>query len=574
MKKLAIIAMLCTLTASTALAQPKIDIVSGKRDTVYTARHYIRGLTTPGYEVSVNSNLVTVYNTGAFAAEVLLNVGRNDIVISAKKGIEETVNVLRIFYMQPEKPEATSTFAIEDIKIYPEKVTMVSPGDIIKIRVKTLPNSQVSWLNGRFLHELPLSVTDGLGGVYQGQYVVKENDPLFDDPVAITMQNGDRSISQELADGIRVLDPNNPMLVKSSGPNPYLNYGLGTDRLGGSKIGFITPGITMQVAGKAGDLYKVQLSKRHFAWIPESQVEPVHVSGLFRPESLTSSWRVFGEGKYDYVQLSLAEKLAYRSFQEINPSRIIVDLYGATTNTAWITQLFTTKEIKNVSYEQIEDDVLRVFIELNNEQHWGYSVYNQDNMLVIRVKHQPMLALKGMHIAIDAGHGGSNLGAIGTTGLQEKEVNLTLAKMLKTELEKRGAKVSLTRNEDVDMSMADRIFMLRSINPDILVSIHNNAGGSPVATKGTSTYYRHIGFRPLSTAILKRLLELGVENYGNVGSFNFALSAPTEYPNVLVEGLFMSTPEDEAKLVDNEFKQRMVRKIADGLADFINNVKK
>jgi N-acetylmuramoyl-L-alanine amidase len=451
---------------------------------------------------------------------------------------------------------------------------MVSPGDIIKIRVKTLPYSQVSWLDGKPLYELPMSETDGLGGIYQAQYVVKENDQIFNNPITVAMQNGGRSISQETSDMITVLDANNPGMVKSIGPNPYLNYGLGTDRLGGSKIGYIAPGITMQVAGKIGDLYKVQLSKKHSAWIPENQVEQVSTNGLFRPESLTGSWRVFGEEKYDYVQINLSEKLAYRSFQEINPSRIVVDLYGATTNTAWITQLFTTKEIKNVNYEQIEDDVLRVFIALNNEQHWGYSIYYQDNILTIRVKHQPTLSLKGMHIAIDAGHGGASLGAVGTTGVREKDINLDLVKLLKVELEKKGAKVTLTRTEDIDISMTDRILMLQSINPDILISVHNNAGGNPVTTKGTSTYYRHIGYRPLSTAILKRLLELGVENYGNVGSFNFALSSPTEYPNVLVEGLFMSSPEDEAKLVDSEFKQKMVRKIAEGLADFINNLKK
>lgn len=574
MKKITIIAIVLLLGVGQASAQPKVDIVYGKRDTVYTARHFIRGLTSPDCSVSVNGNPATVYNTGAFAAEVPLNVGSNDIVIAARRGIEETVDVLRILYIQPEKPKPTSTFTIEEAKIYPENISMASPGDIIKVRVKTLPNSQVSWLNGKPLHELPTSETDGLEGIYQAQHVVKENDALLSSPISVTMQNNGRSASKEIADKITVLDADNPFMVRSIAPNPYLNYGLGADRLGGSKIGYIAPGIRMQVAGKVGNLYKVQLSKKHQAWIPDSQVEQVQINGLFRPESLTGSWRVFGEGKYDYVQISLSEKLAYRSFQEINPSRIVIDLYGATTNTAWITQFFTTTEIKNVNYEQLEDDILRVFIELNNKQHWGHSVYYQDNVLVVRIKHQPKLSIKGLHIAIDAGHGGPSLGAVGTTGLMEKEVNLTLAKLLKAELEKRGAKVTLTRSEDVDITMTDRILMLREIDPDILISVHNNAGGNPITTKGTSTYYRHIGYRPLSTAILKKLLELGIDNYGNVGSFNFSLSSPTEYPNVLVEGLFMSSPEDEAKLVDNEFKQKMVRKIADGLNDFIVNANK
>ena len=217
----------------TLLAQPKISIVAGKRDTVYAARHYIRGLTSPDCNVSVNGAPVTVYNTGAFAAEVLLNVGGNDVVIEARKGIEETVDVLRILYIQPEKPKPTSTFIIEDTKIFPENISMASPGDVIKIRVKTLPNSQVSWLNSMPLHELPISEAGGLAGIYQAQYVVKENDELLSSPIMVTMQNGERSVNQQASDKITVLDPNNPIMVKSIGPNPYLNYGLGTDRLGG-----------------------------------------------------------------------------------------------------------------------------------------------------------------------------------------------------------------------------------------------------------------------------------------------------------------------------------------------------
>jgi N-acetylmuramoyl-L-alanine amidase len=105
------------------------------------------------------------------------------------------------------------------------------------------------------------------------------------------------------------------------------------------------------------------------------------------------------------------------------------------------------------------------------------------------------------------------------------------------------------------------------------VSIHNNAGGNPITTKGVSTYYRHIGYRLLSETILKRMLELDVENFGLVGSFNFALNSITEYPNVLVEGLFMSNPEDEAKLADPRFKRNLSRQIVRGIEDFIKQSK-
>ena len=92
-------------------------------------------------------------------------------------------------------------------------------------------------------------------------------------------------------------------------------------------------------------------------------------------EHLTDSWKVIGDSLFDYVTIQLDEKLPYTSRMEINPSRIVVDIFGATSNTNWITQLDSAKEIKNAWYEQPEDDVMRVFIELNHHQHWGYSIY-------------------------------------------------------------------------------------------------------------------------------------------------------------------------------------------------------
>ncbi len=571
MKKLLLLVSLFFLFGGSLLAQPEITIVSGKRDTVNVARHYLRGMTDPECTLTVNGNPFPVYNTGAFAAEVLLNEGANDVTLVARKGKTETTNTFGIFYKPQQKPVPTASFSIEEAQLIPSGTAMVSPGDVLQVRVKAFPNSMLSWLNGKPLNELPISETNGMAGIYQGQYVVKENDELLSKPISVSLIGKGQSPRKQVSEKIAVLDPNNPVFVKTL-PNAFLNYGLGEDRLGGSKIGYIDQGINLQVVGKVKDMYKVQLSKNYQAWIPVSQADSVMLTGVFRPKSLSSSWRVYGDEHYDYVSINFSEKLAYRSFQETNPTRIVVDIYGATTNTAWITQMLNTSEVKNVNYEQLEDDILRVFIELNHKQHWGHSIYYEGSNLVIRVKHQPKLLIKDLVIAVDAGHGGeTSFGAIGTTGLKEKDINLKLAMLLKDELEKRGAKVILTRSDDSDISMAQRLSFLREQAPDLLISMHNNAGGNPITTKGSSTYYRHIGFRPLSLAILNQVLELGVTNYGNVGSFNFALNSPTEYPNALVEVLFMSCPEDEARLLDKSFQQSLVKKIADGINHFLKN---
>jgi len=563
---------LCTLSllllSNIAFAQ-NLKIVSGKVDTARTERHYLRGLTDNDAKIIVAGKEFPVYWTGAFAAEVTLNKGDNEVEVISQRGSQQTTEKFNIFYKIREAAVATQGFEIENIEIFPSGDMIVTKGDVIKARVKATPNSNVTWIDNQKFHELPTSETNGVAGIYQSTYIVKNNDKNFAKPVKITLNNGKKSITKELKYKIDIIDKNtSPIMLRTKGELPYLNYGLGTDRLGGSKIGHITSGIVLQAVGKVGQLYKVQLSKNYQAWIPESCVEVVN-QGVFKPESLVGAWSASGYDKYDVLSISLNDKLPFRTFHEINPNRIIVDIFGATTNTSWLTQYpEKLKEIKNLNYEQIEDDILRVTIELTNN-HWGHKIEYRGNNMMITVKHQPKF--EKMHIAIDAGHGGTDSGARGTTGSLEKDINFKFAKLLETELQKKGAIVTLTRNDDVNINTSERLFALRQINPDLLISIHCNAGGSPFTGKGTSTYYRHIGFRPLSTAILNRLLELDVNNFGNIGSFNFTLNSPTEYPNVLVETLFMSSPEDEAKLLDDKFKQEMVDKIVIGINDFLQN---
>jgi N-acetylmuramoyl-L-alanine amidase len=359
---------------------------------------------------------------------------------------------------------------------------------------------------------------------------------------------------------------------RTTGPLPFLEYGVGEDRLGGAKMNFIDSNILVRVTDSFNSKYKVQLSKYHAAYLPKENF--VADSTIWvRSYYLTGSWKVFGDDKYDYVTVSLEDKLPYRSFQEINPSRIIVDIFGVASNTNWIAQLSTAKEIKNAYYQQIEDDVFRVFIELNHPQHWGYSIYYEGSKLVIRVKRQPAdLSFSNLKIAVDAGHGGDNEGESGIkSGIIEKTYTLRIAKELQEVLQNENASVYMTREKDTMLSMIERVQLLRAEEPDVLVSIHLNSSGNS-QDKGASTYYRYIGFRPLSQFILKRMLELNLEEYGNIGNFNFGLSGPTDYPNCLVEVAFLSNRSDEIKIRDAGFRRAVAVKIAAGIKDWLSSL--
>jgi N-acetylmuramoyl-L-alanine amidase len=360
--------------------------------------------------------------------------------------------------------------------------------------------------------------------------------------------------------------------VRTNDSLPFLKYGLGEDRLGGAKMTFLDSNVVLKVVDSSKDDYKVQLSQLHSAYI---QKEKVHrIIGAENNQHLTNSWSVYGDSLYDYLTIKLDERLPYTSEMEIHPTRITVDIFGAVSNTNWITQLASAKEIKNAWYEQPEDDVMRVIIELKHQQNWGYKIfYSENNKLTVRVKRQPtVLNLSHLKIAIDAGHGGENIGASGiTTNIKEKDYTLLIAKELSRQLIKKKANVIMTRVKDTTLSMYERLQFLDQQNPDLLISIHLNSS-SKDSIGGVSTYYRYIGFRPLSQAILKSMLQLRLDEFGNVGNFNFSLNGPTEYPNCLVEVAFLSNKSDEKRILDPKFRQAVATKIIAGIENFLKNL--
>ena len=414
-------------------------------------------------------------------------------------------------------------------------------------------------------------------GTFGRQLTLKEGD----NPIEVTLFKGTEVETKE----VHIYYRPNPGIVARPAPQPqledrlfyvetkelaYLQYGSGGDRLGGSKMGFLDPGIVLKVTGAIDDLYKVQLSANRFAYIHQEDVE-------FSPKSShivnTNSMNLNNVGDCDRIRLSLPERLPYASWTSLDPTTINVDVFGAMNNSNWITQYNELGMVDYLDVQQVESDVLRLVIKLKDKFCWGYSVHYDGNVLMVEVKHTPKdLSLKGLTIGLDAGHGGELPGAVSATGIKESHVNLSIVKEIEKLLKKKGAKVVLSRSDDRNLTMPQRKQIFREANIDLLVSIHNNAGGSPLSAMGTSTYFKHITNRDLAATLLKHMLELNVPNYGLTGNFNFSLNAPTEYPNALVECLFMSSLPDEEMLADPATHKRIAEKVVAGLEDYLDKV--
>ncbi|MEY3433020.1 MAG: hypothetical protein RL131_956 [Bacteroidota bacterium] len=364
-----------------------------------------------------------------------------------------------------------------------------------------------------------------------------------------------------------------PLIGRTTGQLPYLEYGPGDDRLGGAKMTYIDSGVLVRVVDSLETDYIIELASSLQAFIAKQSVELLK-NVQIKPYYLSGNWKTQRDEKFDYLIISMPERLPYRGTMQVNPNRLIIDLFGITSNTNWITQVGETKEIRNTWFEQVENGLLRVYVDLKSKIHFGYDVHydSVSSRLIIRVRHAPDKQLKNLHIAVDAGHGGDNTGAAGLrSGKSEKRLTLEYALALEKELKKSGVKdVMMIRTKDTSLSMPERILMLRKTMPDILVSIHFNSS-SVDTVKGTSTFYRYIGFRPLTQTILQRMKALGLVEFGNVGSFNFALSGPTEYPNCLVEVAFLSNRGDENFILSKNSPERVAKAIKEGIKDWLKS---
>lgn len=548
-------------------------------DTTITtySQYRLSGGAAPGSRVLLNGTELKVYPTGAFAGALPLDYGMNEFTLtSIEKSGKQLSHKFYIMRSEPMRTTPDSILAIESM-MEPNQNLLMQEGEYLKIRFKGTPNCRAYAFGNVKIDELPASQTKGIGGIYQAYIKMKPEYFRPDSLVLVSLINqfGEDTVAA-MPGKIAFLSSDYPLIGVTKGDMPSLSFGLGGDRLGGAKMGYITDKIKLKITGKVGSNYRVQLTDNNEAWINEDFVD-LQPKGTYVPSTaLTGSWRVSGDEKYDYVYIGLSERVPYYTYQEINPNKIIIDLYGTASNSNWITQMLSAKEIKNVYYTEPAKDLFRVTIELKSKQSWGYGISYEGNTLLVKVKHTPKkLKIGKLKFAIDAGHGGEgNNGALGSTGLLEKDINLSIAKHLKEALEDEGAQVYMTRSKDTLVYNSDRLKrILRESDVDLAISIHCNSIGessNPEDTKGTSVYYKHIFYKPLTGFIYKEMLDLKLAEFGQVGSFNFYLNSPTDIPSVLVETAFMSHPEDEMKLMDDDFRKEVAEKIVNGVEEFLD----
>ncbi|MCY7313590.1 MAG: N-acetylmuramoyl-L-alanine amidase [Pseudoxanthomonas sp.] len=227
---------------------------------------------------------------------------------------------------------------------------------------------------------------------------------------------------------------------------------------------------------------------------------------------------------------------------------------------------------------------------------------------------------KGMRplvVAIDAGHGGQDPGAIGPTGKREKDVTLAMARELARQINATaGMKAFLVRDGDFFISLPQRAQRARAGKADIFVSIHadaaenRNARGSSVyvlSLKGASSQRARwladkenasdlvggVRLQQVDNTLSSVLLDLaqsghmkasedaannvldGLKRVGNnhkpnIERANFAVLRTSDMPSMLVETAFISNAEEEQRLIDPAFQRKVAGAVLDGVVTYFS----
>lgn len=169
-------------------------------------------------------------------------------------------------------------------------------------------------------------------------------------------------------------------------------------------------------------------------------------------------------------------------------------------------------------------------------------------------------------VVIDAGHGGTDYGAI-RNNINEKDITLDVAKRVEALLKKEGYAVKMTRTNDIYVSLQDRVDISENYAPDIFVSIHVNSSVKPEIT-GIETHYYHQ--ESLSLAQTVHSSFASAINSKNRGLFKskFYVINHTTAPAILIEIGFLSNDNERAQLVSDKRKQDTAKSISEGVKNY------
>lgn len=334
---------------------------------------------------------------------------------------------------------------------------------------------------------------------------------------------------------------------------------------GMNRLGYLPKDTKLYIDGVLNEFSRIYLSKDNYAWIMTKDLKIVNSEPKTDNETVDKT-----EPKTEYKPNQMISTEVIKNNSDITYTITLSDNcpYSAISDGQKLTVTVYNLDNKEESYTK----------EFELQNFPRYSVCMQNGILYVNLKKNSITpknySNKDIKIVIDAGHGGTETGAIGCLGDKEKDINLEVSKALKIILDSHGFNTLMTRDSDKFISLNDRIKFGQDNDALIFISIHLNSvpiSSNPNLNRGSIVFY----FNPQSKQLAKSLSKTISTSIGTIDGgaspASLAVIRPTEYIGALVELAYLVNPKDVAIYKNKKFVQLSAEAIYKGLADYIHN---
>lgn len=340
----------------------------------------------------------------------------------------------------------------------------------------------------------------------------------------------------------------------------------------------------------------------NFLWAQEAHLTHIHIN----------------KGSTTRIEISLSQLSHYKVFTLTHPNRLVIDF----PKTRLVTDLQKIKLpdllMKSIRTGYPDADTLRLVFDLNSAVKT--KTISQGKNIIVELRtgwvenSKPTFKARPFIIVIDPGHGGRDPGATGEYGTKEKNIVLNIAKRLAFIINKQGnMRGVLTRNEDYFVPLSERLKLAHKGKADLFIAIHADSyfntrahGASVYALSqrgATSLAARWLAIREnhselggvnlgeledksamvrsvlidlaqtatindslrLGNAVLNSLNSVTKLRYCRVEQAPFMVLKSLDIPSILVELGFISNPQEEKKLNDKNYQNKMAQALFNGI---------
>lgn len=532
-------------------------------------RIFFIGTADPSAPVTINGEVIENRSgDGHFAPTLPLELGENTFTLN--QGDESLVLQITRVSNEPPMPEG---IGFAESTLFPQADIARMPGELICLSAIASPNAQVSATLGT--QTITLTPQTSVDLPPNSSVLTSQTDPVTLQATeyagcAMPTEPGElgtprfnlraqgETVTAVAPGQVSILSPTDFQVAEVTAAQGVARTGPSTSY---SRITPLPAGTRAAVTGREGEWLRLDYG----GWIKEAETTVSETS--VPPRSIIRGISSAQKGDWTEVVFPLQTPVPVSIRQE--RQSLTLTLHNTTPQTDTI-YFSNDPVVERMDFNSVLPDSADYTFHFKSPQQWGYKLRYEGTSLILSMRHAPPNNnLRGSTILIDPGHGSdADLGARGPNGYPEKDVTLIVSKLLRDELEARGATVVMTREGDDDLYPADRVEVIEATEPTMALSLHYNAlpdAGDALGRAGIGNFWYHPQAHDLATFLHDYLVrELDRESYGVYWN-NLALTRPNLTLAVLLELGFMINPEEFEWITDENAQRDLARTLAEGV---------